>query len=97
MYAEAEITKLDMPMEAPIASAVGLTLRPGKTTIYPHYRIESWNQEGQRPHSYTANIADYLNATSLKKLADSGITRLQVKDMQSHSTLLTISMLTAIS
>jgi hypothetical protein len=93
-YAEAEITKADMQMVQPFVSAVRRTFGPMTKARYQYYRIESWTDKGELPYFYRARYTDYLNETSLKTLVDSGITKLQVRDMESHAILLTITMLT---
>jgi acyl-CoA thioesterase len=93
MYAEVEITKLDMPMAPRIVSDAKPILEPMGNPLQK-YRIEIWNERGEQATFFRVSLLDYLKETSLLKLVDCGTTKLVVKDAESLATLLTISMLT---
>jgi hypothetical protein len=93
MYAEAEITKLDTPMVllgVSDAEPISVLTEHNKKTI----RIDYWNEYGIHKISFAESWYHYLNETSLKKLVDSGTTKLVVTDTEHPATLLTITMLT---
>ena len=89
-----ETIRQSMMMDTLIALGANHILPPMDSRAR-RYRIDRWNQHEEHNSTlYRGDIVPYLSEISLKKLVASGVTKLEVTDLEIPATLLIITLLT---